>query len=477
MKLFLPIILLGLVISSPALADAETDALRAQIKALEARLDQLEKKQKQQVAAPAPKVENRLAIVERKQEVAEDAAKAQAEKTPAIEVGNGKGLSITSPDKQYSLKLRAYVQADGRTFFDNSNTSNVDNFLIRSARPILEAKMTDYFSGRMMLDFGNGTTRLLDAYADVKPVPSSKLFTLRAGKMKAPLGLERWQSEQEILFVERGQATNLVPFRDIGIMAYGEIIPDQLEYQLAVTNGAADLADNTTDTDNHKDVNARLFAQPFRWSDITFLRGLGLGVAGSYGKHNGSTGSPQLVDGYRTMGQGRFFAYRSSAGQVVYADGKNWRVNPQAYYYNGPFSLLGEYVLDSQRVTRQSSSSATLKNDAWTAIATYVVTGEDASFDGVKPANNFAPEKGQWGAFEILARLGGLTVDSDAFTNFADSTTSARNAKEATLGATWYLNNSVKLNVDYSLTKFDGGATSGDREDEKVLMTRMQVRF
>ncbi len=175
-----------------------------------------------------------------------------------------------------------------------------------------------------MMDFGNNQTRLLDAYFDFKPVPESKLFTLRAGKFKTPIGLERWQSEQELLFAERGQTTNLVPFRDIGVMALGEIIPDQLEYQLVYSNGVVDLGDNTSDSDNHKDISARIFAHPFRLSEAKFLQGLGVGIGGSYGQHTGNTSSPALTAGYVTIGQSRYFTYNSTS----FADGDQWRINP-----------------------------------------------------------------------------------------------------------------------------------------------------
>lgn len=475
-------IISSFIVATPAFADSETKALREQIKALEARLNQLEKKQSiaknvtVQPIANKTNIENRLNIVERKQELAQEDSKAKAEKTPAIEVGS-KGLSITSPDKQYSLRMRAYAQAQYRNFIGNKNTTSVNQFLLRSARPIIEAKITDYFSARLMMDFGNNQTRLLDAYADFKPVPQSKslakLFALRVGKFKAPIGIERWQSEQELLFAERGQTTNLVPFRDIGVMALGEIIPDQLEYQLSYTNGVVDLGDNNADSDNHKDISGRIFAHPFRWSEASFLQGFGVGVAGTYGKHTGNTTTPALTAGYVTMGQSRYFAYNSTS----FADGNQWRLNPQAYYYNGAFSLLGEYVLNSQQL-RNGTTKSTIKNDAWSAIATYVLTGEDASFDGVKPANNFDITKGNWGAFELTGRAGVLKVDKNAFPIFSSLNTSAKEAKEGAVGVNWYFNNSLKLNVDYAITKFDGGAAAGaDRKTERVILTQAQFRF
>ena len=481
-KLFFTAIINVLFFANPALANSETEALRLQIKALEARLNQLEKKQSAsktfeiQPVSNKANIENRLNIIERKQELAQEDRKTKAEKTPAIEVGS-KGLLVTSPDKQYSLRMRAYAQAQYRSFIGNKNTTSVNQFLLRSARPIIEAKLTDYFSARLMMDFGNNQTRLLDAYTDFKPAPQSKflakLFALRVGKFKTPIGLERWQSEQDLLFSERGQTTNLVPFRDIGVMALGEIIPDQLEYQLSYTNGVADLGDNNADSDNHKDISGRLFMHPFRWSKINFLQGFGVGIAGTYGNHTGNNTTPALSAGYVTIGQSRYFTYNASS----FADGNAWRFNPQAYYYNGAFSLLGEYVINSQEI-RNGATKRTIKNDAWNAIATFVLTGEDASFDGVKPANNFDITKGNWGAFELTGRAGVLKVDKNVFPIFSSLNTSAKKAKEGAVGVNWYFNNSIKLNFNYAVTKFDGGATADeDRKTEQVFITQAQFRF
>jgi len=456
------------LLTAPAFADAETDALKKEIRALSARIAELEKREKSAPAAPK-KLEQRLAVIERKQEVAQEIA--DSKKTPSVEVGS-KGFAITSPDKQYSVRMRAYGQVQHRQFFDNGNTTSTSQFLVRSARPIVEAKMTDYFNGRLMMDFGGGNTRLLDAYADFKPVPESKLLALRFGKFKAPIGLERWQAEQELLFAERGQTTNLVPFRDIGVMALGEIVPDQLEYQLSYTNGVVDIGDSNSDADNHKDISARLFAHPFRWSGYSWLQGFGIGAGATAGEHTGSTAAPGLTAGYVSMGQSRYFTYNASS----FANGTQWRFNPQSYYYNGPFSLLGEYVVNAQEL-RNGATQRTIRNNAWNAITTYVLTGEDASFDGVKPADNFDPAKGKWGAFEITARAGALRVDRDAFPIFASIASSARRATEGAVGINWYMNQSVKLNIDFARTLYDGGATVGDRESESVLLSQAQFRF
>jgi phosphate-selective porin OprO/OprP len=490
-------------LACPARADEETEALRAQVKALEARLDTLERKEAAlqaklqaqpkplaavapayapapvsataSVIAPAPvaapssmPLEQRVTTLEQQQAAATAAAAAQASTTATVHYDYGKGLTVTSPDDRLKLHLGGYFQADDHTFLADMPKGNNDQFYLRSARTIMEAQY-DAFSARLMMDFGNGTTQLLDAYGDYNAFDA---LALRVGKFKDPIGIERWQSEQNVLFVERGMTTNLVPYRDNGIGLHGNLIPGALEYQLTLTNGGADLVNETNGLDNDTTVTGRVFAHPFHGTDSSLLQGVGVGVAGSLGNHSDSVSNPNLTSGYVTPAQSKFFTYNTSA----FASGEQWRFNPEATYYNGPFSVISEYVVESEGL-RDGAVSRDIENSAWMATATYVLTGENASFDGVIPHSNFDPVHNQWGAFEVVGRYSRLRVDSDAFPVFASPTASADAARESTLGGTWYLNPNVKLNLDFAFTQFNGGATDGNRPDEKAILSRAQVRF
>ena len=131
----------------------------------------------------------------------------------------------------------------------------------------------------------------------------------------------------------------------------------------------------------------------------------------------------------------------------------------------------------------RSTNKAKIKNDAYSLTTTYVLTGEDASYSGVTPGNNFTLDGDGWGAFEVAARVAQLDVDDDAFTGtvatrLASPNASASKAKNYGLGLNWYLNKNVKLSANYSDTRFDGGAAAGaDRDTEKALFTRIQLSY
>ena len=400
-----------------ALAD-KVEALDRKIRQFEQRLDQAPgtiatRAQSGSAVTKEAQVEaldQKVRVLERKWELDQEQAVAKAKEAPAFTAGKD-GFSLKSADNSFQLRIRGYVQADGRFFADDKERALTDTFLLRRVRPILEGTVGKYFDFRIMTDFGGGTATVQDAYLDAHPWSWAKL---RVGKYKPPVGLERLQSGSELLFVERGLPTNLVPNRDVGVQIHGDVAEGAASYALGAFNGVTDGGSGDSDSNDSKEFAGRLFAQPFKISSIAALQGLGVGLAGTYGDQRGSTSSPFLPS-LKTQGQQNFFVYRSdgTAAGTTIANGIHSRFAPQGYYYYGPFGLLGEYVKSYQRVQR-GTRAATLENDAWQIALSYVLTGENASYRSVSPAQPFDLTKGTWGAFEVAARYGELTVDSGA---------------------------------------------------------------
>ena len=219
---------------------------------------------------------------------------------------------------------------------------------------------------------------------------------------------------------------------------------------------------------------------------------------------SGSFSNPdhQTLQAQKTpLGQSQFIDYTSlnantQAGvRTITADGNSNRIYPQAFWYKGPFGLMGEYVASTQ--TLHASGAGTSKvndvtqtNSAAQVQVSYVVTGEDNTFDGVKPLRNFDPFKGTWGALQLAARWTELTVDSDTF-KMLDPTKSASKATAGTFGVNWFLNKYALIRFDYEYVSFTGGGQSAaptvskgittyhvaDRPSEQVLSTRFQLAF
>ena len=543
--------------------DAQIEALTRRLELLEKRLEESESRNLRAAAiqpaatkaaeaeSPAVKqLDQKVKVIERKLEVDKEVAEAAKKTAPKFEVGSS-GFKWSSADDAFQLRIRGYVQADGDFFMDDSHSASpnpvnqqccglgVDKFWIRRARLNVDGTLWKYADFRIAPDFANGgTVSLFDAYTDLHYFPFA---SLTAGKQKGPVGLERLQSATALTFPERAYPTQLVPNRDIGIMLHGEFAKpgystqyggphnfnDFITYQVGVFNGVADQqnpANSQTASFDHKDFEGRVFAHPFQHSGISPLEGFGVGLAGTYG-------SPQYQTLYNLVspGQNTILSYQNTSTQsaittpsgnvvsstttttVATANGDRTRITPQAYWYWGPFGLMGEWVNSTQELnglrtdstlvpgssrpvlTTRNNANVNQSNTAWQVTASYVLTGEDNGFQMIKPRHPFDPFNGTWGAFQIVGRWHELDIDKDTFTNygtasrpvylFSDPRTSVQHATTWGVGANWWLNTNIKIMADYEQTYFNGGATNAtrtavfNRPDEKVFFTRFQVAF
>ncbi len=458
-----------------AALQGRVDELERLVVKLQGRLDELENKTANQApaqesATPASDdrfdaLDQKLRVIERNRELEKEEADAKSKEKAFVTAGRD-GFAISSGDKSFRLKVGGFVQADGKTFYGDEAHALTNSFSIRRARINFDGNLGKYIDFRFAPELGNGSVSLYDAYADLKFQP---FVVLRGGKFKDPLGLEMLQADTEATFIERSLVSGLVPNRDNGFQIYGDI-GGRVNYAVAVVNGAPDGTNIDGDSNDGKDVVARVFATPFTKSGPTFLKGLGFGIGTSTGRQNGS-----VLPAFKTSGgQATFFSYASTAS----AAGRRLRYSPQLYYYNGPFGIFGEYVESSQWV--KGTTAHNISNHAWQVAGSWVITGEQKSYKGVTPKKGLEGRKigDGFGAWEIAARYTELNVDPTAFVaRFADITKSAQSARAWAAGLNWYLNKNARLSFDYEQTRFNGGAAIGNRPTEKALLNRLQVVF
>ncbi len=416
-------------------------------------------------------LDQKVKILERKLELADENAAAKAKETPVLSAG-AEGFALRSADKNYVLKLRGYAQTDARFFVDDDAEALADTFVLRRARLIFDGSIGQQFDFRIAPDFGGGKSELQDGYLDFKPASAA---ILRVGRTKVPFGLERLQSSSETLFIETGLPTALTPNYDEGAYLYGTV--GVLDYSVGAFNGGPDGASIDSDNNDEKDLVARVFVSPFKNTEGP-LNGLGLGIAGTWGKQAGSETSPNLPS-FRSAGQQSFFSYATSTnkGSTAFADGDRARFAPQFFYAAGPFSLLGEYIISEQDAANGKGTES-LENTGWQLAGAFVLTGETPSYKGVKPLKSYNPASGQWGAVELAARISSLDIDDAAFDNgLADIKKSASSADAIGVGVNWYLTRNTKFSLNYEQTTFDGGAATGDRDDEQAVLARAKFSF
>jgi phosphate-selective porin OprO/OprP len=446
-------------------------------------------------------LDQKLRILERKLEVKEELEAAAKEQVATATAGKD-GFSLVSADKESVLKFKFCQHTDGRYFLEDGANKLPNTLLLRRMRSVLEGTVGKYYNFRLQPDFG-ATVSILDAYGEIAYWPTARL---RIGKSKTPFGLERIQSSADMNVIEFAHPTSLTPNYDLGISLLGDFQEEAYGYNVGLFNGAVDGANRDVDINDHKDVIGRVFALPFKNGSVEPLRGLGIGFAASWGRRFGDSANPELP-AYRTEGQQTFYTSRTVASRspavtynaatqavgtsaaissdtgTVRANGDLIRINPQGYWYYGPFGLLGEYISSAQEVSKGGANlgkQATLTTSAWQATASWVVTGEATSFKSLKPRHpvSFGGAHSGFGAWELVARYSRLDVDADAFPLYANPSGSARQASTWTGGVNWHLSRYAKLSADYAWTQFKGGAAAGaDRPGEKVFFGRLQTAF
>ena len=533
---------------------AKMDQLEKRLEKLD-RLEVMSAKSEPVPAAPQAvtvspeiaKLKTKVNTLERKLELQDEVNTAAFKKLPIFDGGEN-GFKITSSDKKHQLRIGSSIQTDYRNFLGDNPPAWIagtaptgfsgagwyggvgpDSIFLRQARIILEGYVFNDIYFKLMPDFAqtSNTSNLIpDAFVDFAYQPKASLLV---GKYKPSIGLERLQGDANTVFLERAFPTNLAPNRDMGLQLHGafampgyktEKAPGPIDsknaftYQVGITNGTGDsgniamngaLPNSSTQFANNKEFDGRIFAQPFQHSGYDWLEGFGVGVSGSFSNPDHLT----LVAQRTPLGQSQFVDYTSlnasTAGAVqrtVTSNGNANRIYPQAYWYKGPFGLMGEYVASTQTLNASGSATAgkfgsnvnniTQTNTASHVQLSYVVTGEDNQFEGVKPIRNFDPGKGTWGALQLASRWSQLTLDNDTF-KLLDPTKTASQATEFTVGANWFLNKYSLIRFDYENVWFTGGAGTAtskgtgtnkqttyntqNRPSEQVLALRFQLAF
>lgn len=374
--------------------------------------------------------------------------------------------AIESAGGDIHIQVGLFVQSDFKFTLDDGD-NGIDRFVFRRVRPSLRARIGDRFEFFLNPDFSSTSTVVVqDLYVDTVVTPALRL---RVGKEKTPFGLERLHSALNLLFLERGMPTALVPNRDIGIQAYGDVHRGTFGYVAAIMNGVEDGGSFDRRGADGKDVSGRFIVRPFITRTMHPLRGLSLAISGAAGDHKTTP-----LRSFRTQTSlQRYFSYASG----VMNDGVRARYSPQVSYYQGRFGGFGEYV-HSQAPLRRAEVRQDIGHQAWQVAGSWVLTGEAATdaTSGVVPHTNFDPRAGHWGAVQVAARYHTLNVDNEAVRLGWVAAGSSRSAAAWTLGVNWYLTSNVRCTSNFERTVFDGGSQAG-RPPEHLLAVRTQVVF
>ena len=198
-------------------------------------------------------------------------------------------LSAIAQDKEASpavsssrtLKLTGYTQA-----LSTAQSAGTDGLVIRRERFSLAGEILKNVKFKVQIDLLKNPV-LLDAVIDWT---LAKAVVVRFGQFKIPFSLESTMSSADLDLIDRSQVVNkIAPGWDIGANGrdMGVVLTGQysiFEYALGTFNGAGI---NKADTNDHKDLSARLVVRP--------LGGFSIGASYYDGLYSTAAGAPRTA--------------------------------------------------------------------------------------------------------------------------------------------------------------------------------------
>ena len=464
----LAILLIGIPSKLPAAdrLDELERALEAQKKTIDLLQQEINtlKQERARQQALEKEVEGLKQAQRESQQLSREVEQLKATAKPKFEAGFDKWQPyIRSTDGSFRLSPVGRIQVDFRGYEDGASQLNgsalTDTFLIRRARIGLAGTFYRYFDFFVEADFGQGQAVLTDGYLDIHYWPELRL---RAGQFKIPFSYEELFSDNNLDFVERSVADSLTPGRDLGAMLHGSLFGGAIGYAGGIFNGSGQ---NRADTNNSKDLAARLVVLPLKWAGLSEWGTLHLGADLTWGKETPANGTSQSLQG-QTDGKFIFFPSIPTRGDRL-------RYSGEVAYYTGPFTLYGEYI-QSQEDRKGIGTGADLFGRGWYVTTTYVLTGETKVPGQTVVPNRWAtpvgPEPG-WGAWELAARFAQL--------DFRARDITGNRVNALTLGVNWYLTPNVKwlANFVQNCVSDESRSPISGQEASWEFLTRLQLWF
>jgi len=402
----------------------------------------------------------------------------KAESAPSELTGRFKdGFSWESGDKQHSISLSGRIQADYRSFDnDSTNANSANTFDIRRAYLGVSGKLYNDWTFEVTSDVANSSLEY--AYVNYK---AGDVVQVRMGAFKMPFSFEELTSSRFIDYQERSLVNALIPGKDQGFMIYGEPVKNTVGYWLAVANGSGKNADEANAAVDGKDLIARVAVNlaPMMELSNTVLH-LGVNYA------SGTIPVGAAPSG-RTEGRGlTFFTPAAFDG----AETDRERTGLEGVLAWGPVKVQSEWVKANFQGTSAGAVGYDRNIDSYYAAVNWMITGEQyaenytlGGMRAIKPNNPFKKGADGWGGWELGVRYSVLDAGDFTATNAVGTgvlTAGTTNKADAlTVGLKWIPNTNTRVYLNYIQTDFDTpvAVVGGTADSEKAITLRAAVFF
>lgn len=354
--------------------------------------------------------------------------------------------------KLNKIKVSGYIQAQWERYDkDLVKTNEPDNtFFVRRARVKFTYEALDGVKFVLQPDFSTGSLSLKDAYT-VMNIPKLKDFTLWAGQFNRPdYEVEYSSSQREVL--ERSRVIRVIypGEREIGMkLEYiGSTIP--LKLQLMVMNGNFTGA-QAKDVDSKKDLMGRV---------VYSVKLLGVGIGIDFGANGYLGGNRAKTNKYivNTLG------VADSINVGDYLD-KKW-VGGEIQIFA---DILGGLAVKGEYMSGVNSTASTIAPTA-TIAQKMADPNKIRNFSGyyiylIKNIGHRNQMVARFDYYDPNSKLSGDAAKNDLF------------YKTLTLSWQHYLNDNIRISLNYEMPKNETNATNPKDLKDNVLGVRIQAKF
>ena len=199
------------------------------------------------------------------------------------------GYVLQSENEECEIRFNGLLHVDSRIYQQQNQSPVVSNLNIPRARFYFSGRLTKPIEYQLSFQRSNNSLDLLNAYLNFR---YDERLQLRIGRYRVPYTYE-WAklSIWELLTPERSPfAVNFGPNRQIGVMGWGNVFKNRLEYAVGIFDGPRN---SYQDFNNAKDIVAFLDYRPFYQTESA-LKFLSVGGSVDEGDENNPLVPAQL---------------------------------------------------------------------------------------------------------------------------------------------------------------------------------------
>lgn len=403
----------------------------------------------------------------------------------------GNGFELKSKDDEYTLQIHDLTQFDGR-FYSQPGQENVkDTFVFPRQWFIFSGRLTKPYEYYISIAEGFDTLNILDVFLNIH---YDDRLQLKIGRFKTPFTYEFYTLPiQGLINPERSLFfNNFGVNRDLGVMAWGQILKKRVDYAVGIFNGTRN---SFIDLNDAKDAMGFVSFKPFDPDRFPALANFSFGGSMDYGSQLNVPIPTTLRTTVATTGNAIVGVPFLQFNPDVREAGERALYSVHSSYYYKSLSVIGEWQSGFQNYARSSNPTAPLvaENlfaqtqlpiDSFYVQGGYFLTGEHVNFRGVvKPLRPFDLRKGKRGpgAWEYALRYNLLWIGEDVFrNNLANRSEWTNQLYSVTTGFNWYWNQFLKVVLEWEHDEFDNPvryAPGKLQKNSELFMTRLQIFF